>query len=158
MIQKIYLHRPIVAVLKCYGELDEVINRVLSEAANGKFDIMDKPAAPPRQGAGVYAINITEPNYLELIKVYSIYSPKVSLRRILYWFVENEIYNELDWEIVNNYVDKSQKIFTNKLNIIVDELEKATRYTQNEMTIATLMHICDEVKSVERLENKLNGK
>ena len=66
MKQSIYLHKQIVDVLRCYGDLEEVINKILQEAANGKFDVMNKPPCPDRTGAGRYDIDIKEPNYLEL--------------------------------------------------------------------------------------------
>ena len=58
MKQSIYLHREIVDTLRCFGELDEVINKILEEASVGKFDVMDKPPCPDRSGAGRYDVDI----------------------------------------------------------------------------------------------------
>jgi hypothetical protein len=44
------------------------------------------------------------------------------LRRLLYWFVDNEVYSELGWELVNTPIDenaiKSYKTFTDLKNIV----------------------------------------
>lgn len=128
MIQSIYLHREIVDVLRCYGTLDEVVNRILQEGAEGKFDLMYKPACPGREHAGRYDIDINEPNYLELLSQYGPYSSKISIRRLIYWFVENELYEEFEWEPINNFENSQSKLCKKKLNIALSELEKCKKY------------------------------
>ena len=102
MLMSVYLHDEIASVLKCYGNLSDVVNKVLDAASAGAFDFEDKPEAPNRSGARRYDIDITNEDYIELHRMYR-NSPKISLRRLLYWFVENEMYEILEWQVVNPY-------------------------------------------------------
>ena len=106
MIQSIYLHKYVVDTLYLFGDLSVVINRILQEWADGKIDILDKPACVNRNGAGRYAVMITQPDYLELLQYYSVNSPKISIRRIIYWFVDFAIYEQLNWKPIRKYQDK----------------------------------------------------
>ena len=124
MIISIYLHRPIVETLRCFGTLTEVVDKILSAGDDGTIDIMDKPPAPDRNGAGRYDIDVTNENYLSLLETFSINSPKISIRRLLYWFVDNEMYNELDWEISSNNKDKRLVKINKCITAINNEYEK----------------------------------
>ena len=148
MKQSIYLHRQIVDVLTCYGTLEDTINRILQEAANGEFDIMHKPPCPGREQAGRYDIEILEPNYLELLSTYSPFSSKISLRRLIYWFVDNELYEELGWEPIKEFQDRNLKMLQNKLSKGLNELEKAKRYAFSK-TVDTLEEICNSIKILQ---------
>ena len=128
MKQSIYLHREIVDTLRCFGELDEVINKILLEAASGKFDLMDKPPCPDRSGAGRYEVDIVEPNYLDLLNIYTPFSPKISIRRLIYWFVENEIYTSLGWEQIKNFESRNARLFKNKIANALSEMQSSKRY------------------------------
>lgn len=105
MILNIYLDDTIVDVLKCYGTLDVAVNRILQCGTEGLIDIMNKPTAPPKTNGRQYVINITEPGYLGLYNIYGPKSSKISLRRLIYWFVNNELYEELAWEPTEQYAD-----------------------------------------------------
>lgn len=107
MIQSIYLHKYIVDTLSLFGDLSVVVNRILQEGADGKIDILDRPPCMNRDGAGRYNITITQPEYLELLQCYSVNSPKISIRRIIYWFVDFAIYEQLGWRPTRRYEDKS---------------------------------------------------
>lgn len=148
MKQSIYLHQEIVNTLRCFGELSEVINKILEEAANGEFDVMFKPACPSRIGAGRYDIDITEPNYLELLNAYSPFSSKISLRRLIYWFVENEIYEELGWEATNNYVNRKRQLFDKKVQTALNELDRSLQYAPTTAKVE-VMNICNKIRDLQ---------
>ena len=107
MTLTVYLETRIIDILNCYGSLDDVVNRILEAGTRGEIDLMDKPTCPPKQNGQHYAVDITEPNYLELYNLYGAKSSRISLRRLLYWFVDNEIYNDLGWEGVEYFKDSS---------------------------------------------------
>ena len=44
----IYLHKDIVQTLKCFGDLNTVVNKILEEGANNKIDVMNRPACRSR--------------------------------------------------------------------------------------------------------------
>ena len=92
-----YLHNDIVDVLKTFGDLNDVVNKILDAADEGYIEVEDKPPCRDRDGCDRYNIDIHNENYLELLRIHGVKSKQISLRRLLYWFVENEIYEELGW-------------------------------------------------------------
>ena len=154
MKQSIYLHSCIVNVLKCYGDLDEVINKILYEGAKGTIEIMDKPPCPDRDGASRYDVDITDENYLQLLSYYSPYSSKISIRRLIYWFVENEMYNELGWTQSKSYESRELKLFNNKLSNATSELQKSKRY--NVRFSKEIDNICEQISLI--MEKVKNGR
>ena len=107
MLMSIYLSDEIADVLKCFGELSEVTNRILKAGSDGVIDIMHKPKIPDKKGGQYYKIIIEDPDYLELLDTFGPKSSVISIRRLLYWFVENGIYEELEWEPKETYESKS---------------------------------------------------
>ena len=155
MIQSIYLHKEVTSVLQCFGNLSDVVNRVLKAGADGYIDIMDKPVCPNREGAARYEIDITEPYYLELLSTYSPFSSKISLRRLLYWFVENEVYADLAWEQTSEYVDKKLQMFNKKIANALNEMERAVSYAPTKAKTETL-NIVNKIKSLQEYMNNGN--
>lgn len=152
MILSIYLHKEIANTLKTFGDLNEVINNILEAGAEGNFDITNKPNCLSREGARRYEVNIIEPEYLALLELYPINSSKISLRRLLYWFVENEIYNELNWKPINNYIDETKTKINKIINNINTDLNKLKKYLQY-----YLKEDCQSIiNSVILLEEKIN--
>lgn len=148
MRQSIYLHQSIVDVMRCYGTLDEVVNRILELGAAGEFDILHKPPCPSRATAGRYDIEITEPNYLELLQMYGPYSSKISIRRIIYWFIENEMYEEYEWEPIAEYKNKRKELLNKKISIALSELEKSKRYAAADVA-EMLSAICTNIQNLQ---------
>lgn len=120
----VYLHEEIYSILRCYGDIDVVVNKVLDEASKGSFDVMDKPTVPSRDGARRFDVDIRNRDYLELLQAYPPNSARISLRRLLYWFVENEMYEMLDWELVDTYRDKNYGKRMDLIKNIRQNLEK----------------------------------
>ena len=106
MLLTIYLSDEIAFVLECFGDMNFVVNNILEAAAEGLIDIMDKPNIAEKKGGHYYHINVEEPNYISMIETFGSRSSRISLRRLLYWFVDNEIFSEFGWEISNTPIDK----------------------------------------------------
>ena len=107
MIVSVYIERYLMDVMECYGTVEEVINRMLDEADKGNFDVFDKPSAGSRTEDCVRIdVNITNESYLELLNSFPSNSPRISLRRYVHWFINNEMHHLLGWEIVNEYGKK----------------------------------------------------
>lgn len=155
MIQSIYLHSHIVNTLRTFGNLSEVINRILQAGADGKIELTDRPPCINRAGASRYNIDITQPEYLELLNYYPLNSPKVSIRRIIYWFVDFEIYNQLNWKPQNKYVDKDLQLLCSHINKARNSIERIELVKKdNEEVIAMTKSINDLlVKLEEYLKN-----
>ena len=138
MKMSIYLHSYVANALKMFGELDDVVNRILQAGADNKIEILNKPRCANRDGASRYDINITQEDYLQLLEVYSPNSSTISIRRLLYWFVDNEMYEVLDWNLTNAYVDKKQERARNYLQSIDGYLKKLTLLYKNNEQLKVL--------------------
>lgn len=133
MKQIVYLSYPVIDVLKCLGpSLDAVVNKILAYGEQGLFDIENKPPVGAKTGGKHCTINITNQHYIDLIATVGEKNNTVSLRRLLHWFVEEEIYEECGWETsgmsvsdVKNRADQIQdyKSFS-KIKSQVMELNK----------------------------------
>lgn len=130
MTQSIYLHRYVVDTLSLFGELSDVINRILQEGADGKIELLNRPPCTNRKGAGRYNVNITQQDYLELLECYPVNSSKVSIRRLLYWFVDFEIYEQLEWKPTRKYENKI--------------LQKQLKYVDNARTFVTRIFLLNK--------------
>lgn len=145
----IYLSNDIINVLQCFGSIDDVTNKILECGAEGLFDIMDKPTPPPKQDGHQVVIDVIEPTYLELVDAYTVRSSRISLRRLLYWFVENEIYAELGWEEVQKYKSSTTEKAIDMLADIKLQLYRLEK----------LVYGCDEETEVIRQKlNEIEGK
>lgn len=132
MLLSVYLHDEVASLLRCYGPLEDVINRILDAGSEGHFDFMDKPRAPDRVGARRYDIDVTNDEYLSLLEEYPPNSCKISLRRIIYWFVENEMYDQMEWEVTSNYVDKNDRRRKNLLKHLRQQSELLLRVSNGD--------------------------
>ena len=147
MLMSIYLHEEIYAILCCYGKLDDVVNKVLEEGMSGSFDIMNCPKLPPRTGARRFEVDVTNEEYIELLNLYPHNSTKISLRRLLYWFVENEMYEVLGWEQKNDYVDKRDMKRQKLLKRIRQQLESLLLITDDYEKVESAINIIKELEN-----------
>ena len=149
MLMSVYLHDEIVSVLKCYGTLDDVVNRILDCASDDVFDLMNKPVAPDRAGARRFDIDIVNQDYLELVKQFPPNSSHISLRRLLYWFVEYEMFEELGWEVTNKYSDRSEEKFKKLITKVRASIETLLTTSRGDKydKILTMLEIAKELEN-----------
>ena len=145
IVLSVYLHEYVVNTLKMYGELDDVVNNVLDESDAGNFDITDKPECQSRDGAGRYNITITNENYIKLLTAYGVKNKRISLRRLLYWFVDNEIYCDLGWECIRDYDYNTKKRINKLITNVICDISKLEILTNK-----SLSHIKDEILTYQR--------
>lgn len=143
----VYLHNDIIDTLKMYGDLDDVINLILDAASEGKLEIENKPVCREREGARRLNVNITNQDYLQLLETYGNRSNTISLRRLLYWFVENEIYNDLEWEPLRDYVDFNENKRRKQIDKCVNSLQKLM-YLVSKSETDTITHCIDLLQSL----------
>ena len=70
MIQSVYLHKYVVDTLCLFGDLSEVVNRILQEGADGNIELIDRPPCKNREGAGRYNITINQSDYIDMLQSY----------------------------------------------------------------------------------------
>ena len=145
----VYLHKEIIETLRCFGNLDEVVNHILDDMS-ANYSLTDLPACPDRTNAQRCTVDITNTEYLELLSTFGPTSPRVSLRRIIYYFVENELYTEFGWEFKNEYVSIANTNFNKKVANAITSLEMSKKYAKSESTKDTLNSICNTLKQLLR--------
>lgn len=122
----IYLHQDIINTLKCFGDITNVINNVIRSSLELDSLYEDKlPAAPNRTSAKRIDVYIEE----ELLEALS----NVRIRPLLYWFVENEIYNELNWEMLHEYGESDKLKLTHQFDKTINELSKLNKLCNNRL-------------------------
>lgn len=124
MILNIYMQSQILDILKCFGTVETVINNIVDQVMINEIDIATLPPAPDRINCGKYKINIHNEDYCKLVKIYGSTSSRISLRRLIYWFVENEVYNEWNWKPVNKFVDRKIEKIKSQLITLIELSEK----------------------------------
>lgn len=135
MKQTVYLSYPVIEVLTCLGpSLDDVVNKILAYGEQGLFDLEEKPPVGAKTGGKYCTINITNQHYIDMVATLGLKNNTISLRRLLHWFVEEEIYEECGWGatsgvsvgVVKDRADriKDYKSFT-KIKTQVMELNKS---------------------------------
>ena len=143
----VYLHTYVTDTLRMFGDLNDVVDRILCEV-----DVEDKPECPDRNGANRYNIDVINEEYLALIELHGNRSKNISLRRLLYWFVDNEIYNDLGWTPVSDYISQYDKDVNRSINFILGELTKLSiKMSKNvDNRQGTVTHIYDLLSDCKR--------
>lgn len=125
MLIKTYLHDQIADTIQLFGTIDDVANKIIDAGMAGVFDIENLPACPKGNAAKKFYIDITNEDFLEMREQRGSRSNAVSIRRILYWFVDNEA-----WDILNmpfrsqNYVSSGKLKYITRATTIATELYK----------------------------------
>lgn len=141
----VYLSRDIFDILNCYGSLNDVTNKILAAGAAGEFDLLDRPAVPPRVNGSYHTINVTNQYYINLTNLYGTTSSKVSLRRILYWFVNNDMFEQLEWTPTTIMPTKFEKA-EDAINKIRLDLSELCKYTDDKKCINNIRKNLNEIE------------
>ena len=144
----LYLHKDIVDILSMYGDLTSVVNAVLDECASGRIDLQDKPPCRPRDGAGRYNVIVDNEYYESMVDMFGIKSKNISVRRLLYWFVENEVYNDLEWVPIKDY----EEMTTIKTKKMIENLKLDVRRLKShiERNVLNGMNVVNEIEKLLR--------
>lgn len=144
-----YLRPDVVETLMMFGNIHDVTNRILQEGENGSFSLEDIPASEVSKNKVRVNINVTNEYYLSLLETYGIRSPRISISRILTWFVDNEIYNELEWNIVNDFISKKDKTIKNSIDKLLNEMNKL-KFKLNDQEKALVVHAMELISRIRR--------
>ena len=153
MVFNVYLHKYVVDTLRCFGNISDVVNEILNYCENNN-GFMDYPECVDRKGCSRYSIDVHNEQYVELYNTFGATSPRVSLRRIIYWFVDNEIYESEQWNMEIKSFGEDDKVFLlNKCNDILHILKKMGKRTvKNENDI--MIDIKDKVRELTEVINE----
>lgn len=139
MIVNVLIDDGTAGLMEYYGNISTVVNRILQHGALGEIPLMDLPSVPlPDHNVKQYKVNVTEPNYLQLCEIYGTKSSRISLRRIIYWFMDNEKYIDFKWEADQVFVDKANLEIVELLAEIEAKLYKLYKLMPNNERLKTV--------------------
>lgn len=151
MLVKLYLDEQTAIVLRMFGTINDVVNRIIDEGMAGKFDMFDKPVAPPRDDCSRYEVHINNEDYIQMMANYPEKSSKVSLRRLVTWFIDNAVYEELGWTIS---CDKRKR------DNLVKKLDDVMNTLQKSMAVFPMVNhelFSNAINDCKKLQEKLYG-
>lgn len=91
---RLRMHQDYYELIQQFGGLSKVANTMVELVYMGIIDPREMTRCPePDKTCIGCSVTITNPHYEELVAEYGMSSPRVSLRRYLYYFVEAELYD-----------------------------------------------------------------
>lgn len=95
-------------ILRLFGTMDEVVDKALKLVEQGEIDFDRCPQIPTTKNCRHIVVAISNPYYEELRALHGATSSKISINRLLYYIVDNELYYTYGWER-NFELSKDQK-------------------------------------------------
>lgn len=139
MVISVMLRQDIYDTLQCFGNLNEVTDRILTLCMQGEIDLESAPTiTDPKSNRKQYFVDVTNEEYLEYRKIRGERSQKLSLSRILHQFVDEEMYYDLGWEQCHNLKDIKVYDYNLQLSRVIDGIDKLSILSsENEVNVLT---------------------
>lgn len=118
---KVNLPVDVLETMKQFGTPSEVANKILAAGEEWYFDMENCPAYETSCRNVRTPLTITNQYYEELLCTRGEHSNKLSLRRIISYFIYNELYNELGWEPVGSKPETNS--MSNDIKKIITRVE-----------------------------------
>lgn len=122
----VYLHQDVIDVLECFGRIGDVLTKMMKALV--QTDLLNGETlgtAPPREDARRIEFFVDDDTVLQLTGL--------PLRQIIYWFVENEVYDQLGWEPIRQYREREKARIINGFNRVLSELSKLNALVNNSL-------------------------
>ena len=122
-------------ILLLFGTIDEVVQKALVLVEKGEIDLESCPYVQQFGKLKHIVVTIDNPYYESLRALYGATSPKASINRLLYYIVDNEIYEACGWKQVNKYnAENEAKIEGYKSTILhnINKLSKMLTRTEQQ--------------------------
>ena len=140
MVRKIdvRLHEDYYNVLTQFGTLDQVVDKAINAIEAGGIDLDVVPACPPLTGTHKYIVTVDNLFYDDLVQIYGSHSNRISMRRILYYIVDNELYRTLHWEPVQSVSPASKR--SKRIDNLLYEMSKVINSETDKDRLKILLH------------------
>lgn len=122
-------------ILRLFGTMDEVVQKALVLAEQGDIDLENCPYVQQFGRLKHIVVTIDNAYYESLRSLYGATSPKASINRLLYYIVDNELYEAYGWKQVNKYNEENEaKIEGYKSTILhnINRLSKMLTRTEQQ--------------------------
>jgi hypothetical protein len=140
MVRKIdvRLHEDYYNVLTQFGTLNQVVDKAINAIEAGSIDLDCIPACPPLTGTHKYIVTVDNLFYDDLVQIYGSHSNRISMRRILYYIVDSELYNTLRWEPVQSVSPASKR--SKRIDNLLYEMAKVINSETDKDRLKILLH------------------
>ena len=140
MVRKIdvRLHEDYYNVLTQFGTLDQVVDKAINAIEAGSIDLDCIPACPPLTGTHKYIVTVDNLFYDDLVQIYGSHSNLISMRRIIYYIVDSELYNTLRWEPVQSVSPASKR--SKRIDNLLYEMAKVINSETDKDRLKILLH------------------
>lgn len=122
-------------ILRLFGTMDEVVQKALMLAEQGEIDLENCPYVQQFGKVKHVVVTVDNAYYESLRSLHGATSPKTSINRLLYYIVDNELYEEYGWKQVNKYNEENEaKIEGYKSTILhnINRLSKMLTRTEQQ--------------------------
>ena len=122
-------------ILRLFGTMDEVVQKALELAEKGDIDLETCPYVQQFGRLKHVVVTINNAYYESLRALHGATSPKASINRLLYYIVDNELYEAYGWKQVNKYNEENEaKIEGYKSTILhnINRLSKMLTRTEQQ--------------------------
>lgn len=122
----VYLHQDVIDVLECFGRIGDVLTKMMKTLV--QTDLLDGETlgtAPPREDARRIEFFVDDDTVMQLTGL--------PLRQIIYWFVENEVYDQLGWKPIREYREREKTRIVNGFDRALSELSKLNFLVNNSL-------------------------
>ena len=122
-------------ILRLFGTMDEVVQKALMLAEKGDIDLETCPYVQQFGRLKHIVVTVDNAYYESLRSLYGATSPKTSINRLLYYIVDNELYEAYGWKQVNKYNEENEaKIEGYKSTILhnINRLSKMLTRTEQQ--------------------------
>lgn len=135
------------------------VDAILYLGEIGCIELEQLPPPPPRDGDKRVEIEVTNQFYLQLLTKYNISSAKTSLRRIIYWALEQGVYEEYSDVIADYFASRrgeGEQLDNHTTTAVY--INRALNYMRSAYTqalvechpqIDTIEHILKELSSIK---------
>ena len=146
---KVSLPVDVLEIMKQFGTPSEVTDRILAAGEEWYFDMENCPAYETSCRNVRIPITVTNQYYEELVFTRGEHSNKVSLRRIISYFIYNELYNELGWEPVDSTSETNE--MCSEIKKLINRVAMLRSRLKREGYSEGVLECNDICKSLERL-------
>lgn len=143
----VYLDQESINLLEMYGDISHVTDMVLEYMFEQGLTPSQLPSVVIRNNCKRVNIQVTNEDYIALTQLYPAKSSAISLRRVLNWFITNEIYSEWPITPTNTINNKKQDKFKSKLLTIKTKLINLNKLLNSENLTNAIEFIDKEINN-----------
>lgn len=122
----VYLHQDVIDVLECFGKISDVLTKMMKTLV--QTDLLSGETlgtAPSREDARRIEFFVDDDTVIQLTGL--------PFRQIIYWFVENEVYEQLGWKPIREYREREKTRIINGFDRVLSELSKLNFLVNNSL-------------------------